>query len=78
MRVVATVMAGPMPHYFFELGPCTTLAFFEVKGAPTFAKPAAVVSDRAIQLNHVALGGPDETALEQLRTPNRLQDVHGS
>ena len=33
MRLVASVMAGPMRHYFFELGPENTIAFFEVKEA---------------------------------------------
>ena len=37
MRLVASVMAGPMRHYFFEIGPENTIAFFEVKGADTFA-----------------------------------------
>ena len=46
MRLVATTMAGPMRHYFFEMGPGNTIAFFEVKGAETFAKPAGGPSDR--------------------------------
>ena len=29
MRLVATLSAGPMRHYFFELGPQNTIAFFE-------------------------------------------------
>src|SRR5437763_13918420 len=42
MRLVASVMAGPMRHYFFELGPQNTIAFFEVKGTSTFDKQAGV------------------------------------
>jgi catechol 2,3-dioxygenase-like lactoylglutathione lyase family enzyme len=68
MRVVATTMAGPMRHYFFEMSPQNTVAFFEVAGAETFAKPAGGPSDRAIQMDHLSLNLPDEAALEQLRT----------
>ena len=38
MRLVATLSAGPMRHYFFELGPQNTIAFFEWSRAETFAK----------------------------------------
>src|SRR6476469_2865069 len=31
MRVVATTRAGPMRHYFVEIGPQNTFALFEVK-----------------------------------------------
>jgi catechol 2,3-dioxygenase-like lactoylglutathione lyase family enzyme len=67
MRVVATTMAGPMRHYFFEVGPQNTIAFFEIPGAETFAKAAGSPMDRAIQMDHVSFNVPDETALEQLR-----------
>ena len=67
MRLVATTMAGPMRHYFFEMAPGNTVAFFEVKGAETFAKPAGGPSDRAIQLDHISFDVPDEHALEMLR-----------
>ncbi len=67
MRLVATTMAGPMRHYFFEMAPGNTIAFFEVKGAETFAKPAGGPSDRAIQLDHLSFDVPDELALEMLR-----------
>ena len=67
MRLVATTMAGPMRHYFFEMGPRNTVAFFEVKGAETFAKPAGGPTDRAIQLDHISFDVPDEHALEMLR-----------
>ena len=68
MRVVATTMAGPMRHYFFEMSPQNTVAFFEVAGAETFAKPAGGPSDRAIQMDHISFNLPDEAALGQLRT----------
>ena len=44
-----------------------TVAFFEVEGAETFAKPAGGPSDRAIQLDHISFDVPDEHALEMLR-----------
>lgn len=73
MRLVATTMAGPMRHYFFEMAPGNTIAFFEVPGAETFAKPAGGPTDRAIQLDHLSFDVPDEHALELLR--KRLLDA---
>jgi len=67
MRLVATTMAGPMRHYFFEMAPGNTIAFFEVTGAETFAKPAGGPSDRAIQFDHLSFDVADEHALEMLR-----------
>jgi catechol 2,3-dioxygenase-like lactoylglutathione lyase family enzyme len=67
MRLVATTMAGPMRHYFFEMAGGNTIAFFEVKDMETFAKPAGGPSDRAIQLDHISFDVPDEHALEMLR-----------
>jgi catechol 2,3-dioxygenase-like lactoylglutathione lyase family enzyme len=73
MRLVATTMAGPMRHYFFEMAPRNTVAFFEVPDMETFAKPAGGPSDRAIQLDHISFDVPDEHALEMLR--KRLLDA---
>jgi catechol 2,3-dioxygenase-like lactoylglutathione lyase family enzyme len=73
MRLVCTTMAGPMRHYFFELGAQNTIAFFEVEGAETFAKPAGAPSSRAIQFDHVSFNLPDEQALHDLR--KRLADA---
>ena len=67
MRVVATTMAGPMRHYFFEMSPQNTVAFFEIRGAETFEKGAGSPTDRAIQMDHISFNVPDEAALEQLR-----------
>jgi hypothetical protein len=67
MRLVSTVMAGPMRHYFFELGPENTIAFFEWKGAQTFAKPAGMPSSRPMQFDHLSFNLPDEPALHALR-----------
>src|ERR671918_242830 len=73
MRLVSTVMAGPMRHYFFEIGPENTIAFFEWKGAPSYAKPAGVPRDEPTQLDHISFNLPDEDALEGLR--KRLLDA---
>ena len=68
MPLVATLMAGPMRHYFFGIGHGNTVAFFEVKGAKTFRKGAGAPTDRVIQLDHLSFDVPDEDALETLRT----------
>jgi catechol 2,3-dioxygenase-like lactoylglutathione lyase family enzyme len=67
MRLVATLMAGTMRHFFFEIGDENTIAFFEVKGAETFAKAAGAPSDRTIQFDHLSFNLPDEHALEMMR-----------
>jgi len=67
MPLVATLMAGPMRHYFFEMAPGNTIAFFEVEGTETFAKGAGSPTDRVIQLDHISFNVPDEHALELLR-----------
>lgn len=67
MPLVATLMAGPMRHYFFEMGPEQTVAFFEVEGAETFTKPAGARLTRPIQLDHLSFNVPDENALDTLR-----------
>jgi catechol 2,3-dioxygenase-like lactoylglutathione lyase family enzyme len=68
MRLVASVMAGPMRHYFFELGPQNTIAFFEVKGTGTFDKQAGVpVKSFPIQFDHLSFNLPDEDALHGLQ-----------
>jgi catechol 2,3-dioxygenase-like lactoylglutathione lyase family enzyme len=67
MPLVTTLMAGPMRHYFFEMSPGNTIAFFEVKGSDTFAKPAGAPTNRTIQLDHLSFNVPDEHALELLR-----------
>jgi catechol 2,3-dioxygenase-like lactoylglutathione lyase family enzyme len=68
MRLVATTMAGPMRHYFFEIGPANTIAFFEIAGIETFAKPAGGPPPPfPIQLDHISFNLPDEDALHGLR-----------
>src|SRR5947209_2565489 len=73
MRLVATLSAGPMRHYFFELGPQNTIAFFEWDNADTFAKPAGIPEDRwPLQFDHLSFNLPDEDALLALQ--QRLRD----
>jgi catechol 2,3-dioxygenase-like lactoylglutathione lyase family enzyme len=67
MRLVATTMAGPMRHYFFEIGPGNTLAFFEWADAPHFEKPAGIPDPIAGQFDHLSFNLPDEEALLRLR-----------
>jgi catechol 2,3-dioxygenase-like lactoylglutathione lyase family enzyme len=75
MRLVASVMAGPMRHYFFEIGPENTIAFFEVKGADTFAAPAGIPDRlRKAQFDHLSFNVADEDGLVELQ--ERLRD-HG-
>jgi catechol 2,3-dioxygenase-like lactoylglutathione lyase family enzyme len=75
MRLVTTLKAGPMRHYFFEIAPGNTIAFFEVRGAEAFAKPAGIPdTKRAAQFDHLSFNLPDEEALHRVQA--RLK-AHG-
>ncbi len=74
MRLVASTMAGPMRHYVVEIGPGNTVAFFEVRGMETFAKPAGAPSSRPIQFDHLSFNLPDEQALLDLVARLRTAD----
>lgn len=63
MRLVATFMAGPMRHYFFEIAPGNTVAFFEWQGADTFAKPAGWRVQQPLQFDHLSFNLPDRDSL---------------
>jgi len=67
MPLVATLMAGPMRHYFFEISPSNTVAFFEIENAHTFQKAAGTPAEFPFQLDHLSFNVPDEHALEVLR-----------
>lgn len=67
MRLVSTLMAGPMRHYFFEIAPGNTVAFFEIAGAPTFQKGAGSPAEFPVQLDHLSFNLADDAALEELR-----------
>ena len=75
-RLVATIGTPGFRHYFFEVGPQNTVAFFEYEGQAVhrFAKPAGVPDPRATQFDHLSLNLPDEQALESLQA--RLKE-HG-
>ncbi|MEY2454806.1 MAG: hypothetical protein QOD92_4380 [Acidimicrobiaceae bacterium] len=68
-RLVAHLGNRSFRHYFFEVGPEQTVAFFEYKQSPVaaFAKPAGVPDPRAIQFDHLSLNLSDERALEELQ-----------
>jgi len=74
-RLVATIGNPHFRHYFFEIGPHNTVAFFEYAGSETqpFAKPAGTPDPRAIQFDHVSFDLPDEEALLELRA--RLKEA---
>lgn len=75
--LVATIGTDTFRHYFFAVGPGSTVAFFEYTGVDLepFAKPAGIPDARAVQFDHLALDLADEATLLDLR--GRLQD-HGS
>ena len=68
MPLVTTLMAGPMRHYFFEISPQNTVAFFEIPNAETFKKGAGSPAPLPVQLDHISFNVRDEQALEQLQT----------
>lgn len=67
MPLRATLMAGPMRHYFFGIGPDMTVAFFEIEGSPTYAKAAGVIPDFTTQFDHLSIGLHDEAEVRALR-----------
>jgi catechol 2,3-dioxygenase-like lactoylglutathione lyase family enzyme len=75
-RLVAHLGNEHFKHYFFEIGPEQTVAFFEYGNhhVKAFAKPAGVPDPRAIQFDHLSLNVADEHALEELQV--RLK-AHG-
>src|SRR5215210_7198492 len=74
MRLVATLAAGPMRHYFFEVGPENTVAFFEWSGHSTFAKPAGLPTEQwPLQFDHLSFNLPDEQALLDMQ--ERLREA---
>lgn len=69
MRLVATIGAGPMKHYFFEIGPENTIAFFMWEGVDVgeIEKPAGIPPTVPAQFDHISFNLPDERALLDLR-----------
>ena len=60
-RLVATIGTPAFRHYFFEVGPGNTIAFFEYQHTELdrFAKPAGVPDRRAVQFDHLSLNVAD-------------------
>jgi len=75
-RLVTTLATPQFKHYFFEVAPGNTVAFFEYAGQhlETFSKPAGVPYEKAAQFDHLSMHLPDEDALLRLR--DRLKS-HG-
>jgi len=73
--LVATLGNASFRHYFFEIAPENTLAFFEYAGFPIehLAKPAGIPDARAPQFDHLSFNVADEEALEALR--QRLKEA---
>ena len=75
-RLVATIGTPAFRHYFFDIGPGNTVAFFEYAGQhlDMYAKPAGVPYDKASQFDHLSLNLPDEEALLRLRDRLKAHD----
>ncbi|MBW8826263.1 MAG: VOC family protein [Acidobacteria bacterium] len=75
-RLVTTIGTPAFRHYFFEVGPGDTVAFFEYRDQPLdrFAKPAGIPYRQASQFDHLSLDLADEDALHRLQA--RLKE-HG-
>jgi len=75
-RLVTTLATPAFKHYFFEVAPGNTVAFFQYLGQhlDTFAKPAGVPYERAAQFDHLSLHLPDEDALLRLRDRLKSHD----
>lgn len=75
-RLVSTIGTPAFRHYFFEVGPGDTVAFFEYRDQPLdrFAKPAGIPYRHASQFDHLSLDLADEEALQRLQA--RLKE-HG-
>ena len=69
-----TIATPSFKHYFFDIAPGNTVAFFEYVGEPidSFAKPAGVPYPQASQFDHLSLALADEEALLRLR--DRLKE----
>ena len=73
MPLVSTLRAGTMRHYFFELGPGYTIAFFEDPKAQKFEKLAGLITRPDLQFDHLSFALPSEQDLLDLK--NRLDEA---
>ena len=66
----------PYRHYFFEIGPNNTLAFFEWRGmVEEFHKPAGQPANGQLQFDHVSFDVESEEALLELQAKLAAADV---
>ena len=77
MPLVGTINAGPMRHYFFDIGAGNTIAFFQWSDADigTFEKPAGIPPEGAVQFDHVSFNLPELRDLEDLQARLQAHDV---
>ena len=75
-RLVTTIGTPSFRHYFFEVAPGNTVAFFEYHDVEldSYAKPAGIPYRQASQFDHLSLALADEEALHRLQA--RLKE-HG-
>ena len=75
-RLIATIGTPYFRHYFFEIGPQNSVAFFEYtrSASSAFSKPAGIPDPRAAQFDHLSFNVADEDALLALR--ERLKSAH--
>ncbi|MGH9297320.1 MAG: VOC family protein [Acidimicrobiales bacterium] len=68
-RLVTTLGTPAFRHYFFEVAPGNTVAFFEYRGlhVDSFSKPAGIPYVGAPQFDHLSMQLPDEESLLSLR-----------
>jgi len=70
VAAVGNIPGGyPYRHYFFEIGPSNTIAFFEWPGmVEEFHKPAGQPAKGQLQFDHVSFDVESEDALLELQT----------
>ena len=75
-RLVTTIATPAFRHYFFEVAPGNTVAFFEYRDVEvdSFAKPAGVPFPQASQFDHLSLALADEEALQRLQARLKVHD----
>lgn len=73
-QLVTTLATPSFRHYFFEVAPGNTVAFFEYRDVEidSFSKPAGVPYPQASQFDHLSMHLADEDALLRLR--DRLKE----
>jgi catechol 2,3-dioxygenase-like lactoylglutathione lyase family enzyme len=75
-RLIVTLATPAFRHYFFEIAPGNTIAFFEYtdQHLNKYAKPAGVPYEGASQFDHLSMHLPDEDALLRLRDRLKSHD----